>query len=123
VNTILLTLAGIFNLIFAIFHLFFWRIFNWKNELPKLNFTNERVMPILNLVLIYIFFDMSAVCFILISEDEHLISKFLIGSFAGFWLFRTFLQVYYFSLRNKVSVSFTTTFLIGTLFHLLALIL
>jgi len=34
----LIFIGGIFNLLFAVFHLFFWKLFNWKDELKSIKF-------------------------------------------------------------------------------------
>jgi len=34
----LLIVGGFYNLVFAIFHLLFWKIFKWDSELSKLSF-------------------------------------------------------------------------------------
>jgi len=40
--------GGIFNIGFAIFHIFFWRLFGWKKDLSTLNYVNRNIMQVLN---------------------------------------------------------------------------
>ena len=51
----LLTVGGIYNLLFVIFHLFFWRLFDWKNDLVSLTSINRAIMQVLNLCLMFSF--------------------------------------------------------------------
>lgn len=53
-NTIL-TILAIHSFLFGIFHMMFWKELGWKKQLKKLDNTNNAVMQILNLRLIYIF--------------------------------------------------------------------
>lgn len=54
-NNLVILLCGLFNLGFAIFHVYFWKIFNWKSELTKISFANKAVMQILNVEIIFYF--------------------------------------------------------------------
>ncbi len=49
-----LVAGGIFNLGFAVFHLLFWRLFDWKKDLASLTALNRSVMQILNLCLTFL---------------------------------------------------------------------
>lgn len=53
-NTIL-TILAVHSFLFSIFHMMFWKELGWKKQLKKLEDTNNAVMQILNLRLIYIF--------------------------------------------------------------------
>lgn len=48
-----LYLAGAINLLFAVFHLFFWDLFNWNEELPRLSATNQAIVQLLDLAVAY----------------------------------------------------------------------
>ncbi len=54
---------GFYNLLFAVFHLLFWRLFKWNKEVQKLSFTNCRIIQILNIQIIYYFVALAIVCF------------------------------------------------------------
>lgn len=45
-KTKLIKLGGILLILLAIFHLSFWELFNWQEELPKLSDTNSGIMQI-----------------------------------------------------------------------------
>lgn len=48
-------LGGVINLLVAILHLSFWKLFNWSSELPKLTVVNSNIMQMLNLFTIVLF--------------------------------------------------------------------
>jgi len=50
----LLIAGSIYNLLFAIFHILFWKIFR-KTQLNKLDFLNRGIMQVLNLCLTFCF--------------------------------------------------------------------
>jgi len=89
-KTLLLDLCGIYNLAFAIFHLFFWKIFKWKEDLRKNSVGNRAVIQILNIRLIYIFLLMAFIYFVYPQQlmETELGLVLLIG-FLGFWVGRT----------------------------------
>jgi len=45
----LVIVGGILLIVFGLFHLSFWNLFDWKNELTKLNLENSNIMQILNI--------------------------------------------------------------------------
>ena len=47
-NIVLITTAGILNILGAFFHYFFWHIFNWKETLMNLSTLNANIMLMLN---------------------------------------------------------------------------
>jgi hypothetical protein len=118
-SDILLILGGIFNLLIAIFHLSFWRIFNWHQDLKSLRYVNRAVMQILNLSLTFVFFIFAYISFtytyeLLITRLGHSI----IASISVFWFLRAFMQVAFFGLKNKTSILFFILFLIGGIIYL-----
>ena len=54
---------GFYNLLFALFHLLFWRLFKWKEEVHKLSFANRGIIQILNIQIVYYFVAVAIVCF------------------------------------------------------------
>jgi len=111
--------GGVFVILLFVFHLFFWKIFQWKTELRKLNKFNKRVLPILNLCLMFVF---GIVAFISLSYTTNMIETdlghvllLLIGLF---WLFRAILQVTYFTLKTVKSTLFFLIFCIGAFLYL-----
>jgi hypothetical protein len=118
-ETIIL-IGGIFNLGFAVFHLIFWRLFRWKEDLASLTSINRSVMQILNLCLIFVFL---VIAYISIFFSSAMIStslgKTLLIAFSLFWFQRMIEQIIFFGIKNKVSLVFTLVFLVGSIIYAL----
>ena len=110
--------GGIFNLGFTIFHLFFWKLFDWRNDLASLTPVNRSVMQILNLCLTFMIFLMAYLSLFL--PRELLTTKLgniLLIAFALFWFLRMLEQIFVFEVKNGLSVVFTLIFLLGSIFY------
>ena len=49
-------ICGIHSIVFAIFHVLFWKLFNWKTDLKKITYTNRPIIQTMNIRAIYFFF-------------------------------------------------------------------
>ena len=120
---LLLTIGGIYNLGFAIFHLLFWKIFKWKKDLTSLTHVNRSVMQILNLRLIYVFLVMAYVSFVFQMDlTTTKLGQTLLMAFSLFWFMRTIEQVIFFGVKNRISFTLTVLFFIGGVLYLLPLL-
>ena len=100
----LLLIGTIYHLLFALFHLLFWKLFDWVQDLKKLSHINKSVMQILNLRLIFVFFIFAYISYF--NTNEMLNSKLghtMLVAIALFWGFRAIEQVLYFGLKNTAS--------------------
>lgn len=113
-NEILIISGGIFNIAFAVFHLLFWKIFNWQSDLRNLTFINRNIMQILNLCLTFTFLIFA---YLSLFHTEELLSTSLGHSIlvliSIFWLLRALEQVWFFTLKKSVSIAFFVFFLFG----------
>ncbi|MRG43768.1 hypothetical protein GFS24_01515 [Chitinophaga sp. SYP-B3965] len=118
--TLILYIAGIYSLGFAIFHMLFWKAFRWKEDLQHLRSVNRAIIQILNTRIIYFLLLCAFLCFFF--ADELLATRLgqvmLIG-IALFWAGRTveqfiFLRAYY---------VLTAIFILGTMLFSLPLFL
>ncbi|MGQ0835157.1 MAG: hypothetical protein ACT4O5_09605 [Gammaproteobacteria bacterium] len=117
----LIVTAGLFNLAFAIFHLFFWRLFDWQKELPRLGISNRGIMQVLNLCMTYVFAVTASVLFLFPNEVAGTeLGRFLLIAIAGFWLARAIFQPMFFGLQHPLSVVLLGVFILGTILHGLA---
>ena len=118
----MLVAAGIFHLAFAVFHLAFWKVLRWREELARLGFINRAVMQILNLRLTYLFFVFAALMLALPEEmlDTRLGVSLLAATSLG-WAMRAVEQVVFFGVRNATSAAFTLVFLVGAALPALAI--
>ena len=117
----LIWIGGLYNLAFLIFHIFFWKIFNWKEDLPKLKPINRAIMQVLNLMLIYMLLIFAYVSFNHAHEMQvTVIGRVMTFSIGVFWGIRAILQLVYFSRTRLVSYVFLVIFIIGFLLYFIA---
>lgn len=114
----LIEAGGIYNVILVVFHLLFWRIFDWKNDLRSLTFLNRAVMQVLNLSLTLVFVLFAYISLVhaaeLLSTD---LGRTLLFLMAAFWLARSVQQIVFFKLKTRASVAFLVYFLIGAVIY------
>jgi hypothetical protein len=97
----LVQIGGVVNLLFAIFHLFFWKLFDWQRELVSLSSDNRAIMQVLNIHTAYIlmvFFILS-----LAFSNEIITTKFgrMFGmAIAGFWILRAVNEAVFWDLSS-----------------------
>lgn len=120
-----LFLCGLYSVAFAIFHLLFWKLFNWKEELDKLSFANRAIVQILNTRIIYFFLFVAFICFVypeqLLTSD---LGKAFLTGISLFWLGRTIEQFIFLKAKNnKVVHILTVIFLAGSILFALPLLL
>ncbi|MCL2682881.1 MAG: hypothetical protein FWE63_05280 [Bacteroidales bacterium] len=106
-------LCGFYSLIFAVFHMGFWKMFKWAEELKKLDIVNKAVMEVLNIQIIFIFLFISTICFVFPNELRstkmgHIV---LLGC-SLFWLIRIVNQFIFFEI-NVGTYVLTAIFVIG----------
>ncbi len=115
--------GGLFNLAFAVFHLFFWKLFDWQKDLASLTPVNRSVMQILNLCLTFMILLMAYVSLFL--PHELLAARLgttLLIAFALFWFLRMLEQIFLFEVKGWLSVVFTVLFLLGSILYVLPLL-
>ncbi len=108
--------CGMYTFAFALFHLGFWRMFNWERDLKKISFANRGIMQILNIQIIYYFFFTAFICFLFPTELlTTKLGNFLLGATSLFWLIRTFQQFIFFRMSNYKIHILTIVFLLGAI--------
>jgi hypothetical protein len=115
----LVVIGGFFHLGFALFHLAFWRLFDWPRDLRSLQPVNRAIVPVLNLCLTFVFLLAAYVAF---CHSGELVATPLgrtwVAGLALFWLLRAAEQVVFFRLRHPASAAIFVVFLAGTALHL-----
>ena len=108
-------ICGFYCLAFALFHIGFWKIFKWNEDLKKLFFANRGIMQILNVQTIYFFLFVAFICIAFPTEllNTELGNVFLLGC-SLFWFIRTIQQFIFFK-ANYVIHILTVIFIIGTI--------
>lgn len=115
----LIYIGGFYHLAFFVFHVFFWKLFDWKKDLSSLSFANRNIMQILNLRLMWIFLIFAYVSFF--HADALLttaLGKVILISIALAWLMRAIEQVLFFKLKQRISAAFFAVFLLGATIYI-----
>jgi len=103
-DRIVVWLCGVHSLGFATFHVAFWRIFDWKNDLARCSVANRAILQIANLRLIYIFVAVAAACFFL--PEDMLGSRLghaFLGGMSLFWVGRL-VEQFVFLRHNRIII-------------------
>ena len=112
--------GGIYHLAFVIFHLFFWKLFSWHEELMKISFINRSVMQVLNISLTFVFFIFAYLS--LFHTVELLVTSVgisLLLLISIFWLLRALQQILFFGIKSRISVFLTLVFFLGFVIYLI----
>ncbi len=122
--TLIIYICGFYSLLFALFHIGFWKIFKWRDDLKKLVFANRGIMQILNIQIIYYFLFTALICFIFPTEllNTKFGKIFLLGC-SLFWLIRTIQQFIFLKANNYKIHILTVIFIIGTVLFALPVFL
>lgn len=114
----LILAGGLYHIAFAIFHMFFWRLFKWKESLSSLSFINRNVMQILNLCLTFVFLIFAYLSLVhtkeLLSSD---LGHAVLILICVFWVLRAIEQVVFFSLKDKISKILFFIFIVGAVIY------
>lgn len=123
-QSVLLLISAVYSMAFAVFHIFFWRLFEWRKDLGRLTFINRSVMQILNLCLIFVF--VLFACLAVAHREEMIctaLGRSLLAGISLFWLLRMIEQVFFFGLKRPLSIFLTLVFLVGAILYALPLFL
>ncbi len=114
--------AAGYNVALAVFHLGFWRLFRWKEELPKLHPANRGVMQVINIMLTFFFLLMAGLQILLPGEmATTALGRLLLAGLTAFWLLRAILQpVFWRTMPMATNVAFIGLFILGAGLHALA---
>ncbi|GAB4000119.1 hypothetical protein GCM10028807_52130 [Spirosoma daeguense] len=116
-------LCGLHSLGFAVFHAFFWKIFDWKHDLKNSSVPTRAIIQIANLRLIHIFLLAAVLCLWL--PDELIKTKvgqvFLVGM-SLFWLGRTIEQFIFLPYSQPFIHVLTVLFGLGALLFALPIL-
>jgi len=118
----LIIIGGFVWLGFFVFHLLFWKLFDWKQDLRSLTPLNKSVMQVLNLSLMVVFLVFSYVS--IFHADEILatsLGKSILVGIALFGLLRAIQQIVFFDLSVLPSKIFLFVILGATTLYLIPL--
>jgi hypothetical protein len=113
-------IGGFYHLLWVIFHIFWPKIFKWKESLSGLDLINRSLMYIQSIFLMITFLIFSFIAFFHTNEMISTnLGLSLIASFALFWLIRSIVQIYFFGYKDKRSIVLIIMFLFGFVIHLI----
>jgi len=115
-------ICGIFNISFGVLHLFFWRMFDWKNDLQKISYYNRVTLQVLNLRMIYVFLSVGLILILFKYEIMYTaLGNVILVGILLFWFGRLIEQVIFFKEKSIRVISLTVTIVFGLLIHIFAL--
>lgn len=99
-----LIIGGVLNTLLVIFHLLFWKMFNWPGDLALLSPDNRAIVQVLNLNCAY-GLALFAIVSVFYRHDllESRLGRFITGAIAGFYVLRAALQLVFFG-RDTISI-------------------
>ncbi len=113
-SLLLIKIGGVYHLLFAVFHLFWPKLFKWDENLSSLDEINRSLMPIMSGLFIYVYIVIFAISTFFSGEVASSIpGKLFLFSIAGFWLVRSGMQIVYYGLKEKTAIVFFIIFLCG----------
>ena len=96
--------GGALHVAFAAFHLLFWKIFRWREELAKLVPLNRQVVQVLNLALTVAFAGAAYVSIRFAPDLATMpLGRGVCFAVAVFWLARLAMQFMFFDMRKPAS--------------------
>ena len=122
-GAILIKFGGAYNIVLIVFHLMFWRLFDWPRGLRSLTFLNRAVMQVLNISITLIF---GLFAYVSLVHTEEMLStglgRALMVGLTAVWAARAVLQAIFFKLRTWSSWAFLVFFALGSLLYALPLV-
>lgn len=116
-------ICGLHSLLFAVFHMAFWRLFKWKTQLRKMSLVNRATMQVLNTRLIFIFLLFAFLCFVYPRElYATSLGQALLAGISLFWLGRLIEQFIFFRVNNAYTHLLTLLFFLGFILFLLPVV-
>ena len=111
---VLVKLGGLYNIALVIFHLCFWHLFSWREQLASISSINKGVMQVLNISITIIFAIFAIIC---IAHSSELLTTSLgntiLYSLSALYFLRAIQQVVFFKISNVVSSGLLVYFILG----------
>ncbi len=119
-DALLLKLCAAHSFGFAGFHLAFWKLFRWKQDLQQASFSTRVIVQILNLRLVYVFFAIGALCLAFPGELAGTeMGKAILAGMSLFWVGRTIEQFVFLRHDRPMIHALTAAFVIGAILFVL----
>ncbi|MCJ7432935.1 MAG: hypothetical protein MUO77_05550 [Anaerolineales bacterium] len=95
----LVQIGGVINLLFAVFHLSFWKLFDWQQSLASLSSEDRAIMQVLNIHTAYVLAVFSILSLVFPNEmSDTKLGRIFAKAIAGFWVLRAVNQAVFWGL-------------------------
>lgn len=117
----LVQIGGVINLVFVVFHLSFWKLFNWQQGLVSLSPDDRAIMQVLNLHTAYVLTVFSILSLAFPNEmSTTKLGQIFSKAIAGFWILRAVNQAVFWDLSFAGSWMIIAVCLIVAALYLLS---
>ena len=117
-DVLLVNLGGLYTIALIIFHLLFWRLFDWPASLQSTNSINRATIQVLNISITLIFCIFAYISFMHTAELRNTpLGNTLLVLISWLWLIRAVLQVIFYRLKHRASVALTLYFSLGAVLY------
>ena len=112
----LILACGLHSAAFALFHLGFWRLFDWPRTLQTTTRPNRAIVQIANAQLVWVFGAVALLCFAMPGDLGNTpLGRAVLAAMAGFWWLRLALQFVWLRLHHPLVHGLSLSFLAGAL--------
>ena len=113
-DELLLVLCALHSGFFAVLHLAFWKLFDWRRALPQMRLSERAILQVLNLRLIYVFLGIGILCLCFPTElVGTALGRVLMLGMAGFWLGRLIEQFVFLRVNHAGVHALSLLFALG----------
>ncbi len=123
-NGIMIKVGGVLNALLGIFHLFFWSLFNWPENLACLSFDDQAIMQVLN---IHVALPVFIFAYLSIFQSKDMlgsrVGKTMIIGIALFYIVRAINEVVFWGLQNTTSIGSLAIWLIIACLYVVPLVM
>ncbi|GAB3515283.1 hypothetical protein [Pseudoxanthomonas daejeonensis] len=109
-----LLLCALHSFAFAAFHLAFWKLFDWKRELARVDLPTRAITQILNLRLVYVFLGIGMLCLLFPAQLRGTpLGRAVLWFMLLFWVGRTVEQFVFLRINRPIVHILTALFVLG----------
>ena len=113
-------IGGILNMLFVIFHLSFWTLFDWQQGLVSLSSDNRAIIQVLNIHTAYVLFVFAILSFVFANEMISVnLGRFVALAIAIFWGLRAVNQALFWNASSAESWMIIFVCLVMALLYLI----
>ena len=110
----LILACGLHSAAFALFHLGFWRLFDWPRTLQATTRPNRAILQIANAQLVWVFAGVALLCFAMPGELATTpLGRAVLAGVAVFWALRLVLQFVWLRVPHPLVHGLSVAFAVG----------